>query len=103
MSDPTTYRKAVPAMVEPYNHSDTSLIQQLVDRGSLVPDHRLQAIADAPRCEHGKIDRHICYVLDNDGEATYHPNGHVVTAWCVGAPELRALIGALVEGDSHGR
>ncbi|KKL22624.1 hypothetical protein LCGC14_2433610, partial [marine sediment metagenome] len=47
MSDLTTYRTAVPEMVDPYVHSDTSLIQQLVDSGSLVPDTRLQAIADA--------------------------------------------------------
>lgn len=50
MSDLTvepSWRENVPEMVDPYVHSDTSLIQQLVDRGSLIPDLRLQAIADA--------------------------------------------------------
>ena len=41
------YRATVPEVVEPYVHSDTSLIQRLVDSGSLTPDTRLQAIADA--------------------------------------------------------
>ncbi len=65
----------------------------------VVPDTRLQAIAEAPRCEHGKIDRHVYYVLDSDGVNTYHSNGCVVTAWCEGAPELRAKLNALVEGE----
>ena len=41
------YRETVPEVVEPYVHSDTSLIQRLVDSGSLSLDTRLQAIADA--------------------------------------------------------
>ena len=79
------YRETVPDMVDPYVHSDTSLIQQLVDRDSLTPDTRLQAIADAPKCEHDMIDRHITHVKE------------AVTKWCEGAPELRDLLDALTE------
>jgi hypothetical protein len=53
----------------------------------LIPDSRLQAIADAPRCEHDMIDRHITHV-----EAA-------VTKWCEGAPELRDLLDALTEEE----
>ena len=36
LGDEPLYRSTVPEMVEPYVHSDTSLIQHLVDAGSLV-------------------------------------------------------------------
>jgi len=44
------YRSEVPQVVDPYVHSDTSLIQQLIDNGSLVP---------VEPCEHGNIYGHI--------------------------------------------
>ena len=52
------WRKTVPEVVEPYVHSDTSLIQRLVDSGSLTPDTRLQAIADAWNDHGGYPDLH---------------------------------------------
>ena len=59
--------------------------------GTLIPDDRLQDIADAPRCEHGKIDGH----LTND---PYHPYVHgLVKNWCPGTPKLRSLLDALNE------
>ena len=79
------WRKTVPEVVEPYVHSDTSLIQRLVDSGSLTPDTRLQAIADAPRCVHGNIYTHIILTAIR------------TTTWCDGAPELAALLDALTK------
>ena len=62
------------------------------DEGVLVPDTRLQAITDAPRCEHGEIDWH--WVED---KVRGMP---LVGRWrCDGAPELRALLNALTEED----
>ena len=55
----------------------------------VLPDTRLQAIADAPRCEHGNIYTHI------------RPSALRTTKWCDGAPKLAALLDALfTEEDS---
>lgn len=67
---------------------------QLTDGTWLVPDTRLQAIADAPRCEHGKIDGHDA----GDPEHPYASGGFVKDV-CPGAPELRALLDALTEEE----
>lgn len=62
-------------------------IQVLMDK-----EAQLDAIADAPKCEHGNVYRHIVamwdgslYVIDVD------------EVWCDGAPEKRAAIDALTE------
>ncbi len=57
--------------------------------GWLVPDTRLQAIADAPKCEHDSIDEHEW--------GGYGGGGMDGRKWCEGAPELRAAISALTE------
>ena len=49
-----------------------------------------QAIDDAPRCEHGKIDKH--YDVPED---QWLDEG----IWCKGAPELRDLLDALAEEE----
>lgn len=58
--------------------------------GVLVPDLRLQAIKDAPRCKHGRIDEHrfrlICY------HVTYKACRESARCWCDGAPRLRSLL-----------
>ena len=61
---------------------------------AIVPDGRLQAIADAPRCEHGMIDEHRHVVGWNPD---YNDNFGTVT--CQGAPVLRALLDALGRTD----
>ncbi len=70
----------------------------LITHRVLVPDTRLQAIADAPKCKHELIDRHQAYILNDDLTQKYHPNGAAVWEWCEGAPELRAAISALAGG-----
>ena len=70
------------------------LHDDLVRDGVLVPDTRLQAIADAPRCEHGMIDEHRHVVGWNPD---YNDNFGTVT--CPGAPVLRALLDALGRTD----
>ncbi len=69
------------------SYSDDFVEQQIED-GWLVPDNRLQAIADAPKCEHDKIDRH-----------KWARSGYSTPVWCEGAPELRAAISALTKEE----
>ena len=78
------YRETVPEVVEPYVHSDTSLIQRLVDSGSLSLDTRLQDIANAW----------------NYGESIIHD---VLQDTVRGAlPELAVLLDALTEENKTG-
>ena len=60
----------------------------------LVVDGRLQAIADAARCEHGNIYRH--QIAWADGGIGWYSNDE----WCEGAPELAALLDALGGTDN---
>ncbi len=81
--------------------SDTQVIENitddLVNAKILLPDNRLKAVADAPKCKHELIDRHQATVLNADLSQQYHPNGAAVWVWCEGAPILRAAIKALTE------
>jgi len=61
---------------------------------AIVPDGRLQAIADAARCEHGNIYRH--QIAWADGGIGWYSNDE----WCEGAPELAALLDALGGTDN---
>ena len=65
---------------------------ELGDYLLVVPDTRLQAIADAQLCEHDCIDEHYA-----DWEKG--PEGKAIKPWCEGAPELRALLDALGGAD----
>ena len=56
-------------------------------------DDSLQAIADAPRCQHGMIDDH-----QYEKYGTYWGRQETFVRDCDGAEELRALLDALVEG-----
>lgn len=74
---------------------------------------KLQAIADAPLCEHGKFHGHWprkkCHCrknskgeLGNTSTSWLEPNVLKWTScwhepWCEGAPELRVLLDALTE------
>ena len=60
----------------------------------VVPDTRLQAIADAQLCEHDCIDEHYA-----DWEKG--PEGKAIKPWCEGAPVLRALLDELGGTDKH--
>ena len=65
-------------------------LDHLIQDKALVPDTRLQAIADAPRCEHGNIYPHDTYndeLRDFGGE-------------CEGAPEAAAVLDALEGTDN---
>ncbi|KKL81731.1 hypothetical protein LCGC14_1991780 [marine sediment metagenome] len=94
MIEPTTYRLDR-KQAEFYLGFDDAA--EMIDLGVLVLDTRLQAIHDAPRCKHLLIDRHQAYILDDELRQQYHPNGAAMWRWCEGAPELRALLGALGE------
>ena len=61
----------------------------------LVEDSRLQDIADAPKCEHGNIDRHIIGGSIRRMELI----GTIEMDWCDGAPKLRALLDGLVNNE----
>ncbi|KKK98594.1 hypothetical protein LCGC14_2641210 [marine sediment metagenome] len=78
-----------------------NITDDLVNARVLIPDTRLQAIKDAPRCEHDRIDRHQVTVKNDDGEDIYYPNGAVMWEWCEGAPELRDLLTALTEENNN--
>jgi hypothetical protein len=64
--------------------------------GYLVPDTRLQAIADAPKCEHGNVYRHI-----DRHSIRYQPiAGLMKWDWCEGSPEFAAaIVDALTEEE----
>ena len=79
MSDLTTYRLPDPL---PRGRN--------IEVDELIPDTRLQAIADAPRCKHGNIYPHI------DGDSVTSDPG--IARWyiCQGSPEKAALLDGLV-------
>ena len=58
------------------------------------PDARLQAIADAPLCEHGNVYRHI---VTPDIRTEF---GGTLIEFCFGAPELAGLLDSLTEDES---
>ncbi len=89
MSDLTTYRAA--------RGFTGSLLKRLIAQGALVPDTRLQAIADAPRCVHGNVYLHT--IEDSIEAALLIDNPADALARCEGAPELAALLDALVKED----
>jgi hypothetical protein len=66
----------------------------------MVPDPRLQAIADAPKCEHGKVYRHI---VDTTIVQTPNPPGYDKIDFdvCEGSPELADLLDALTKEDKE--
>ncbi len=55
-----------------------------------------QAIADAPKCEHGNIYRHIM-----DCTIRHQPLAGITKwEWCEGSPEAADLLGALTEENN---
>ena len=67
-------------------------ISFLIDDGVLVPDLRLQEIADAPRCKHDNVYTHL--------QPTTNLLGEISFKWCEGAPELAALLDALTKENN---
>ena len=57
-------------------------------------DVYLQAIAAAPRCEHGNVYRHI---VTPDIRTEF---GGTLIEFCFGAPELAGLLDSLAEDES---
>ena len=80
-----------------YKYADGMLVSDLIRDGVLVPDSTLQDIADAPKCEHGNIDRHIIGGSIRRMELI----GTIEMDWCDGAPKLRALLDGLVNNDQE--
>ena len=96
MSDLTRYR------VPPGHMSDAEVrteYGELYNRGGFryIKDTTLQAIADAPRCEHGNIYPHGVATLHGTREGSGASLWYVDT--CEGAPALGALLDALEGTD----
>ena len=86
MSDLTTYRLET-GHVDEHHYADVARTIGYMERDKvLVPDTRLQAIADAPRCVHGNIYPYPKGKFEDEGYTIRH---------CVGAPKLAALLDAL--------
>ncbi len=111
MKDQTTYR-TVESHTYPHTHDHRTpdLCNHCgATRKWVVPDTHLQAIADAlqaiadaPKCSHGKIDEHRITMgihgLFQSTECLRWPTPHQCPkCWCDGAIELRALLDVLVE------
>ena len=72
-----------------YRIENSDLFHDAIKLGMIKPDTTLQAIAGAPRCEHGNIYPH----LENSRGMQYE---------CEGSPEAAGLLDALTQEDTDG-